>query len=294
MITIGLAGWGDQEKLYRTAEANRNKLAAYGRLFKTVEVDSSFYAVQPVRNMVKWAAETPDDFSFVVKAYQGMTGHTRGRIPYPDEAAMFRAFRESLQPVLEAGKLAAALFQYPPWFDCTRENVRNLREARARMANIPCMLEFRHQSWFEPDMRERTLAFMRSEGWIHSVCDEPQAGPGSVPIVEAVTDRKLALVRLHGRNAEGWHSSGQPNWRDVRYLYRYSEEELADWVQRLRRLEQMTEQVIVIFNNNSGGDAPDNARQLMAMLGQEVPPIPAPEAPPVEQLCLFEDELPGG
>ncbi|WP_127531997.1 DUF72 domain-containing protein [Paenibacillus kobensis] len=289
MITIGLAGWGDQDKLYRTPEANRNKLAAYSQLFKTVEVDSSFYAVQPVRNMAKWAADTPEGFSFVVKAYQGMTGHTRGRIPYPDEAAMFRAFRESLQPVAEAGKLAAALFQYPPWFDCTRENVRVLREAKARMAGFPCMLEFRHRSWFEPEMRERSLAFMRSEGWIHSVCDEPQVGAGSIPIVEEATDEKLTLVRFHGRNAEGWQSGGRQDWREVRYLYRYSEVELAEWAQRLLRLERVSEQVIVIFNNNSGGDAPDNARQLMELLGQLVPPIPEPEAPAVEQLRLFED-----
>lgn len=289
MITIGLAGWGDQEKLYRTAEANRNKLAAYGELFKTVEVDSSFYAVQPVRNMVKWAADTPGDFTFVVKAYQGMTGHTRGRIPYPDEAAMFRAFRESLRPVAEADKLAAVLFQYPPWFDCTRENVRILREAKARMAGIPCMLEFRHRSWFEPDMRERTLAFMRGEGWIHTVCDEPQVGAGSIPIVEEATDGRLTLVRFHGRNADGWQSGGQPNWREVRYLYRYSEDELAEWAERLLRLERMSERVIVIFNNNSGGDAPDNARQLMRLLGQPVPLIPEPEAPKVEQISLFED-----
>ncbi|KKC48106.1 MULTISPECIES: DUF72 domain-containing protein [Paenibacillus] len=291
MITIGLAGWGDHDKLYPTRESARNKLHTYGELFGTVEVDSSFYAVQPKRNMEKWTADTPDAFRFVVKAYQGMTGHSRGKIPYPDEDAMFADFKLALTPMLESGKLDCVLFQYPPWFDCTRENVAVLREAKARMEGVPCALEFRHQSWFVPGMREKTLAFMRDQGWYHSVCDEPQAGEGSVPIVEEATDSGFTLVRLHGRNVSGWHSSGRPNWREVRYLYRYSTEELEEWAERLTRLERQSERVAVIFNNNSGGDAADNARELMTLLGQPLPALPADAAreadPDVEQLELF-------
>ncbi|AJY74589.1 DUF72 domain-containing protein [Paenibacillus beijingensis] len=289
MITIGLAGWGDHDDLYPTREAAKNKLSVYGQLFGTVEVDSSFYAIQPERNMVKWTGDTPPSFRFVVKAFQGMTGHSRGRIPFADEAEMYKAFRLSIGPMLEAGKLACALFQYPPWFDCRKEHVDLLRKTKERMEGIPCALEFRHQSWFADGMQERTLSFMRREGWIHSVCDEPQAGEGSVPIVEEATDSSLTLVRMHGRNARGWNAAGSPNWREVRYLYRYNADELAQWVERLRRLEKQSEQVHVIFNNNSGGDAAFNARQMMEMLGQTVPPLPqAKKEPDAQQLDLFD------
>jgi len=41
--------------------------------------------------------------------------------------AAYAAFHASLQPIREQGKLLAALFQYPPWFDCTKENeIRSL------------------------------------------------------------------------------------------------------------------------------------------------------------------------
>ena len=69
---------------------------------------------------------------------------------------------------------------------------------------------------------------MRNEGWIHSIADEPQAGIGSVPAVLETSGTEAVMIGMHGRNTEGWHSSGQPNWREVRYLYRYSTEEL-DW-----------------------------------------------------------------
>ncbi|NBD26809.1 DUF72 domain-containing protein [Paenibacillus glycinis] len=296
MIDIGLCGWGDHSELYREAGASRGKLPIYAQWFRVVEVDSSFYAIQAPHIMEKWASETPPGFRFVVKAYQGMTGHDRGgreRRPFENDDAMFAAFLEAIAPIRAAGKLLAVLFQYPPWFNCVRRNVETLRAAKARMGDVPCALEFRHRSWYSDDMRAKTLAFVRREGWIHTVCDEPQAGDGSIPIVEAATDDGMTIVRLHGRNAEGWVSAGQPNWRDVRYLYRYNETELADWAARLRRLERLSDELCVLFNNNSGGDAADNALQLMAMLGQ-LPPrgsfalAPPPDEP--EQLKLFELE----
>jgi len=287
LIRIGLAGWGDHPSLYRHARQAGGKLQTYSGWFDIVEVDASFYAIQPENVTAKWASETPDGFGFIVKAYQGMTGHARGGVPYQDKAAMFAAFRASLEPMREAGKLLAVLFQYPPWFDCTREHVDKLRETRALMDGIPCALEFRNRTWFEDGMRDKTLAFMKREGWIHSVCDEPQAGEGSIPIVDEATDPGLTLVRFHGRNAAGWNAGG-PGWRDVRYLYRYAEAELKEWMQRLKRLEAQSGTVCVIFNNNSGGDAADNALQLMRLLGQRPPrgSFDRPEEP--EQMDLFE------
>ncbi|WP_219834482.1 DUF72 domain-containing protein [Paenibacillus sp. R14(2021)] len=295
MIEIGLCGWGDHSELYREAGGARNKLPAYAQWFRTVEVDSTFYAIQAPQLMEKWASDTPADFRFVIKAYQGMTGHARGHKrhqPFESEETMFAAFLEAIAPIQAAGKLLAVLFQYPPWFACSKPNVDILRTAKARMGEVPCALEFRHQSWFADGMREKTLAFERREGWIHTVCDEPQAGEGSIPIVEAATNDDLTLVRLHGRNTGGWESAGQPNWRDVRYLYRYQEAELLEWAERLGRLTRLSESVCVLFNNNSSGhDAADNALQLMAMLGQLPPRGSFELAPPKEepeQLSLFE------
>ncbi|WP_372629932.1 DUF72 domain-containing protein [Cohnella sp.] len=285
MIVIGLAGWGDHDPLYPPGTPAKDKLKGYARHFAIVEMDSAFYAVQPPDRMARYAEETPEGFGFVVKAYQGMTGHLRGKPYYENDNDMYGSLRDSLTPLREAGKLTAALFQYPPWFDCTKENVRLLRETKKRMEGFPCALEFRHQSWFVPEMRERTLAFMRDGGWIHSVCDEPQAGIGSIPIVPVATSPDYTLVRLHGRNVGGWNQSGNANWRAVRYLYDYKESELDEWTAIVRRLAEQSRTVGVIFNNNSGGHAAGNAKQLMRMLGQPVYELPVVRAP--EQLDLF-------
>ncbi|RKP46700.1 DUF72 domain-containing protein [Cohnella endophytica] len=286
MIIVGLAGWGDHDSLYPSGTSAKDKLRRYGDHFPLVEMDSSFYAVQSADRMARYAEETPGEFRFVVKAYQGMTGHLRGKPYYANDDEMYEAFCASLDPILRSGKLAAALFQYPPWFDCTKGNVGLLRETKKRMEGFPCALEFRHQSWFEPAFRERTLAFMREEGWIHSVCDEPQAGIGSIPIVLEVSRPDFTLVRMHGRNVGGWNQSGAANWREVRYLYDYNDDELLEWKTRIEKLVAQSGTVGIVFNNNSGGHAAENAKRFMRLLDLPVPEFPGTDAP--EQLDLFD------
>lgn len=267
MIKIGLTGFGDHEELYGKIKP-ADRLPTYSAHFPIVEIDSSFYAVQPVRNYAKWVSQTPDAFRFIVKAYQGMTGHLREKKNYYDTPEeMYQAFHTSIEPVRAAGKLAMALFQFPPWFDCTKENVQFLREAKQRMLDVPSAIEFRNDSWYSPEMQAKTLQFLEQEGWIHTVADEPQAGSGSVPIVPVATSPDITYVRLHGRNAQGWSQSSHPNWRSLRYLYRYSTEELTEWRDRLLTLEQSCRELYVVFNNNSGGDATDNAKELQSLLG---------------------------
>ncbi|WP_151733610.1 DUF72 domain-containing protein ['Paenibacillus yunnanensis' Narsing Rao et al. 2020] len=269
MIKIGLTGFGDHEELYGKIKP-AERLPTYSAHFPIVEIDSSFYAVQPVRNYAKWASQTPDDFRFIVKAYQGMTGHLRGKKNYYDTPEeMYQAFHTSIGPLQSAGKLAMVLFQYPPWFDCTRDNVDLLRETKERLRGVPSAVEFRNQSWYDGGMRERTLQFLAAEGWIHTVADEPQAGSGSIPVVPVATHPDMTYVRLHGRNAGGWNQSSDPNWRGLRYLYRYSTAELAEWRDRLLELQKSCRELYVVFNNNSGGDATDNAKELMSMLNIE-------------------------
>ncbi|AIQ66017.1 hypothetical protein PSTEL_25765 [Paenibacillus stellifer] len=269
MIKIGLTGFGDHEGLYGKVKPE-GRLPAYSAHFSIVEIDSSFYAVQPVKNFVKWVGQTPEGFGFIVKAYQGMTGHLRGKTNYFNTAGdMFQAFHTSIQPAIDAGKLIMTLFQYPPWFDCTKENVDTLRETKERMKDVPCALEFRNSTWYSPQYRDRTIEFMKKEGWIHTVVDEPQAGIGSIPIVAVATSKEATYVRMHGRNPKGWHQSSHPEWRKLRYLYRYSTEELVEWQERLKELERGSRNVYVVFNNNSAGDATPNAKELQTLLGEE-------------------------
>jgi len=243
MIYVGVTGWGDHDSLYPTPQDRKEKLKAYAGHFPAVEVDSTFYAIQPERNYHKWVTETPDAFRFIVKVHRAMSGHDR---EHKDPLGpIFEEYIRSIQPMVESGKLAAILVQLPPWFDVSKKHIEYLRTIRLSLANLPVAIEFRNPSWYSGDYRERTLNFLKEQGFIHTICDEPQTEDGSVPFDPVVT-HETAFVRLHGRNKEGWlKKPGQSSdaWRKVRCLYRYSEEELQELARPIRQLAEEAKDV---------------------------------------------------
>ncbi len=286
MIEIGLTGWGDHPDVYAPTSTAKEKLIDYSAHFPIVELDSTFYAIQPERNIRKWIRETPDHFSFIVKAYQGMTGHLRGELPYESKEEMFQLFRLSLQPLQEADKLSMILVQFPPWFDCVKENVEEIRYICRQLEGFDIAVEFRNQTWYSEPLREKTFQFLSDNGLIHVIADEPQAGSGSVPFIPRVTRPDKAMIRLHGRNLAGWKNPGgsRENWRKIRYLYDYSDRELEEVKAAVNQVSADAEYVAVIFNNNSGGHAAENAKRFQKLLNLSFEDL-APK-----QLDIFEED----
>ncbi|MDT4036777.1 DUF72 domain-containing protein, partial [Staphylococcus hominis] len=167
-------------------------------------------------------------------------------------------------------KLAMVLVQFPPWFDCTAQNINYILYVRQQLEDIPMCVEFRHQSWFNSQFKEQTLMFLTEHQIIHAVVDEPQIKDGSIPLVNRITS-STAFVRYHGRNQHGWTKKDMTDqeWRDVRYLYNYNENELKDLANKVQILEQKAKKVYVIFNNNSGGHAAQNAKTYQDILDIE-------------------------
>ncbi|MHA6259998.1 DUF72 domain-containing protein [Sporosarcina sp. CAU 1771] len=286
MIQIGLTGWGDHPDIYHASSKVNEKLLDYSSHFPVVELDSTFYAIQPERNMRKWIAETPDTFRFIVKAYQGITGHHRGELPFTSKDEMYDLYRVSLKPLVDSGKLAMILVQFPPWFDCTKENVDEIRYVIQKLKGFEIAIEFRHQSWYSREYKKKTIQFLKEENLIHSVCDEPQAGDGSIPLVPISTRTDKVLVRLHGRNVHGWRNltGDSEAWRKVRYLYKYNDQELEEIKSVVNQLAAETEEVFVVFNNNSGKDAALNAKRFQKLLNINYDRLAA------KQLDFFEGE----
>lgn len=285
MIFIGLTGWGDHPELYSSVTTARDKLFDYSGHFPVVELDTSFYAIPSVENVEKWCQETPGNFKFIIKAYQGMTGHLRDDLPYETRNDMFEAFRKCAEAFQTHDKLAMILVQFPPWFDCQWKNVQYIRYIRQQLAKFPVAIEFRNQTWYAKDMKDKTLAFLKEHLFIHTVCDEPQAGSGSVPFVPIAT-HDFALVRIHGRNVHGWRNIGHnENWRKVRFLYDYNEDELQKLCLDIQFLQKQAHTVFVLFNNNSGGHAAANAKQLQRLLGVTFDGLSP------KQLNMFEGEF---
>lgn len=267
MITIGLTTWKEHPALIG-GEERPVTLTEYAGRLPVVELDTPFYGIPRQSTVANWQAAVPDGFQYILKANQVMTRHDR---QHPlDEAGITAAFDQfimAIQPMVTAGKLMTVLFQFPPFFNRTTANIQYLRDVRLKMGKLPVAVEFRSPSWFEtPGMTAYVMAYLQSLKLTNVTTDEPHNLNDGIPLVETVTTPELAVVRLHGRNAQGWFNQGT-DWRKTRTLYRYSEAELQDIAALVKRVAQHAQQVCVIFNNNSAKDAAPNALRLQEILG---------------------------
>ncbi|MGY3779274.1 DUF72 domain-containing protein [Isobaculum melis] len=263
MIEIGLVGWSGHDTLYIS---KKNQLMDYCSHFPLVEIDTSFYGIPKKSTIKQWVEQTPATFKFILKAFQGMTKHKEWSDFYETEEEMFETYKQMLTGLLEAEKLKTILFQFPPFFACTVENVAYLKIIRKQLPKLPIAVEFRNPTWYQPAYQEKMFQLLTELQFSHVIVDQPQTPGNSVPLVPKVTIPQYTIVRLHGRNFEGWGQGKTQNWRATRTLYCYQPEEIATFAQLAAELSKVCKEVIFIFNNNSGGDAAPNAKQLQESL----------------------------
>jgi uncharacterized protein YecE (DUF72 family) len=264
------------------------RLRYYATQFPLVEVDSTYYAPPSERNSRLWVERTPEGFTFNVKAYGLLTGHPARteRLPAwlreavaPEalgkrnvyrkdvgEAAVERLWeihRAALDPLRAAGRLGAVLFQFPPWFVRGAENERYLRRIPESLPGDTVAVEFRGGGWMDDDTAPATLRLLEDAGLAYVSVDEPQGFRSSTPPVVAAT-ASLAVVRLHGRNAATWEI--KTGAASDRFKYLYDDEELAEWVPRVRELAARAGAAHVLFNNNYEDWGMRNARRMTQLL----------------------------
>lgn len=264
MINIGLTGWMDHPLI---ASDRKRLLEDYASHFPFVEMDTSFYAIPSIKNIQSWIDKTPESFQFIPKAFKAMTLHEPWEKHFQSFEEVFDLFKKHFSPMIQAGKVKAFLFQFPPFFRYSEKNISYLKQVRDWMGGLPVAIEFRHQSWYSADHREDTLGFMSRHEFIQVVIDQPQTPSNSVPTILEATSKQLTLYRLHGQNYSGWlNANDDENWRENRTLHDYTKEELSKVKENTLLLKQQSQEVSVIFNNNSGGHAAKNAKELQEML----------------------------
>ena len=284
-VRLGTCSFADEGLLKawypRGVSTSKARLAYYAERFDTVEIDSPFYHLPDPAVTGRWAQRTPPEFVFHVKAHRSMTWHD-GREPTDGD---FAEFRRSIAPLELSGKVRGILLQYHPRFVKSDAAKEELARAPERIAPLVPLVEFRHRSWMEPGEREDTLRFLERSGLAYVSVDTPMTRATNVVARHAVATHRVAYVRFHGRNEKTWNIRSEKS--SDRFDWMYSEEDLAEWVEKLGRLSGHAEEVYAMFNNNRDDFAPRSAMILRGLLEEAGVPAAGGVEPPPERPTLF-------
>lgn len=294
-IRIGVSGWRYtpwRGNFYPKGLAQSRELHYASRVFNSIELNGSFYSLQWPTSYAQWADQTPEGFVFAVKGSRYMTHMLKLR---GIETALANFFASGL---FELGdKLGPILWQFPPmmrfhpevfeeffsvlprttgeamWIACAHDERPKGRVCVQPLDDVPIRhaVEVRHDSFVTPEF----IAMLRRHNIAWVVADTPKPWP----LFEDVT-ADFIYMRLHG-STELYNS-------------RYTTEELVRWASLIRAWAEggqaqgvrlisseppapaASRDVYCYFDNTDKLHAPDNAQELMEILGLRVPWQPSP------------------
>jgi uncharacterized protein YecE (DUF72 family) len=283
-IAIGTSGYsypGPPPKGWKGAfypEAKGSKvddLAYYSQIFRTVEINNTFYRPPSKDVAGAWAAKTPVDFLFTIKVWQKFTHPMKISRQKPAERweattqTDFDEFRSGILPLAEAGKLGALIFQYPAGFHYSPENAENVQRTLRWFYDYPKVVELRHKSWSENSDAMKALLLENRAGSV--LIDEPKFATSIRQEWEVIGD--IFYFRAHGRNAKTWWNAKE-SWQ--RYDYLYSREEIKKHAQRIKAAISApgVKKAFAFYNNHARGNSAANAIMLSQELGTRLKAMP--------------------
>ena len=260
-LWFGGQGWLYKDwvgTFYPPGTDGRAMLSEYGRVFDSVEVDSSYYATPEAKTVEGWRKRSPEGFRFSLKVPSEVTHVRRFR----DAEAPFEEFVDRVR--LLRPKLGAILVQCPPDYDPSPENRDALFHFMGTQTpgDIQTALELRDERWYDDDL----FALARENGF-----------------ALAITEGVYASMELAGRIVE--ETVRRPpadftyiRWLGDRSLTKYDRVQvgrtssLDGWERLIRALRRGVRDIYGYANNHYQGHSPATIRAIMRRLGEPEPP----------------------
>lgn len=265
-IRFGTQGWNYPDwvgPFYPERTRAADFLATYSRAFDTVEVDSTFYAVPPVKTVRGWAARVPDHFRFALKFPQEIT-HAKRLRDAGDLTQLFFERARELGP-----KLGPVLVQFGPDFapyerPALEEFLPTLPQ------DVDVAVEFRQRAWIS----EETLSLLEAHRVALALVDGKWMPRSLVARLAARPTADFGYVR--------WMGPDRSITQFGRVLVDRTRE-LDEWTGTLKLLAARVRTISGYVNNHFSGHSPANVRDLQRRLGG----TPVDPASLADQLGLF-------
>ncbi|MBW3648749.1 MAG: DUF72 domain-containing protein [Actinobacteria bacterium] len=237
-VLVGTSGWQYADwrgRFYPQELPQRLWLEHHALAFATTEVNNSFYRL-PARTVFEgWAARTPPDYVFTVKASRFFSHIKRLREPAEPVARL-------MDRVAGLGdKLGAVLLQLPPDMACDLERLDSCLACFPAGSHVA--VEPRHSSWWTDETRavltERGAALVWAER-------------DSRPVAPLWRTADWGYLRLHAAGGE--------------QIWPYEQSVLRSWALRVAQAFDDEQTAYVYTNNDPGGAAVRDATVLGRLL----------------------------
>ncbi|MDB4892152.1 MAG: hypothetical protein JWL61_4007 [Gemmatimonadetes bacterium] len=265
-LRLGTQGWNYDAwvgAFYPPGTRPAEYLTVYARAFETVEVDSTFYAIPPVKTVRGWYDRTPAGFTFALKMPQEITHERRLR----DSTDIAEEFYDRAR---ELGvKLGPVLIQLGPDFGPAElPALANLLPTLPR--DIKFAVEFRQRGW----INDGVLALLAEHGVALTITDARWIPRKQMLALAKRPTADFIYFRWMGGNRE---------IVDYSRIQIDRARELEQWSEVLATLAKVRVKVYGYVNNHFAGHSPQSVRELQLLLGQ------APVDPESlgEQMSLF-------
>jgi uncharacterized protein YecE (DUF72 family) len=253
-LFIGTSGYSYKDwegEFYPEGVGTGSYLEFYSRHFKTVEINSTYYCLPNPYLFFNLLKKVPDDFLFSCKAHSSMT-HERNT----DEKT-FNSFLKSISILNEANRLGAVLFQFPYSFYYNNINLDYIKKIKDKFFEIEIVCEFRNSAW----LNDNVFSFLSKSGIGFCNVDEPSL-PKLLPPT-SISTNGMFYLRFHGRNKDKWWKCKEAF---ERYDYMYKQEELEEWIPKIKDSCAKARKSLIYFNNHYKAKAVRSADMLINLL----------------------------
>ena len=261
VFEIGCQGWNyddwttkaDGETVFYPRGTKAGEmLEIYAKVYDTIEVDSTFYAIPAGSAVENWYRKTPSGFTFSLKLPQEITHEHRL------QSTAFHVLDEFCERVLLLKeKLGVVLVQMPPQFEANKNNAQSLRDFLVRLPpEIRFAVEFRNREWL-----------------IEWTFEEFEKNKVALALVEGSWIPRDLMFQSIGKLNGGFgyvRFMGERDLLKFDRIYRHQDANLAMWKTELERLA--AKDVFVYFSNFYEGHAPASVNKLKSFVGQKMIP----------------------
>ncbi len=285
-VRVGISGWTYKPwrgVFFPARLPHKRELEFAAGIFRTIEINGTFYSLQRPSSYQSWAERTPETFVFSVKASRYITHILRLRNIETPLANFFASGILKLGP-----KLGPILWQFPPTFRYSHDLIeeffmllpKNTRDAATLASNhdqrlagrsffqvdrnrrIRHAMEIRHASFITPDFVRLLRKYK-----VALVCADAVEWPR---LMDVTSD--FLYCRLHGSEelyASGYGKKAIEEWAQRVVVWaRGGESRDGDFASDRRAIQRGQRDVFVYFDNDAKVRAPRDARKLDARVAE--------------------------